>query len=263
MSDGDQLYQVQLPEFEGPLDLLLHLVKRHELSILEIPIAFVTEKYLEYLEMMAALNLDIAGEYLLMAATLAHLKSRELLPRQDDQLEDDDEEDEGENPKEELIRRLLNYQRYKEAAEHLGEQPTLGKQVFPRGSKIEKGEAAKDRPLAEIGIFELIAALQEVVKRSKVNLSYDVMVDRISISQRVNDIVDRLSGGNAIRFVECFDLHGSSAQVRHEIVVTFLAILEMAKLKMLRIMQHAQESDIYITRTDALRSVEMVDTNYA
>lgn len=260
--DGDQLYQVQLPEFEGPLDLLLHLVKRHELSILEIPIAFITEKYLEYLDVMRALNLDIAGEYLLMAATLAHLKSRELLPQKEDEVEVDDEDDEGQNPKEELVRRLLNYQRYKEAAEQLGDRPTLGKQVFPRGAKTEKGDAS-DRPLAEVGVFELIAALQEVIQRSKVNLSYDVMVDRISISQRVNDIVDKLAGGDTVRFVDCFEFHGSNAQVRHEIVVTFLAILEMAKLKMLRIMQHVQEGDIYITRTEALRNVEMVDTNYA
>src|SRR4029077_18221516 len=128
-------YQVALDVFEGPLDLLLHLVKKHELSILEIPIAFVTEKYLEYLDAMAALDIDVAGEYLLMAATLCHIKSRELLPP--DALPPDDEHPEGFedglDPRADLIARLLEYQKYKEAAGQLGQRPVIGRNVWGRG----------------------------------------------------------------------------------------------------------------------------------
>src|SRR4051794_8899467 len=137
----DSGYQVELDVFEGPLDLLLHLVKKHELSILDIPISFVTTKYLEYLDAMAGLDIDVAGEYLLMAATLCHIKSRELLPSAEPL-----EEEEGEggglteadiDPRADLIRRLLEYQKYKEAADSLGRQPVVGRNVWSRGSATE------------------------------------------------------------------------------------------------------------------------------
>src|SRR5688500_12139092 len=136
-------YQVALDVFEGPLDLLLHLVKKHELSILDIPIAFVTEKYLEYLDAMAGLDIDVAGEYLLMAATLCHIKSRELLPGSDAGDEDGEaagDGGEGEvevDPRADLIKRLLEYQKYKEAAEQLGQRPVVGRNVWGRGSATE------------------------------------------------------------------------------------------------------------------------------
>ena len=253
--DDDQLYQVNLPEFEGPLDLLLHLVKRHELPILEIPIAFVTEKYLEYLDLMRALNLDIAGEYLVMAATLAHIKSRELLPRNEHELdEDDDLDEEGMDPRQALIRRLLEFQRYKDAADKLVDRPLLGRQVFARGAPTEKVDP-KDRPLAEIGTFELLAALSDVLKRSKVKLSYDVSIDRISIGDRINELVDKLKETERIDFSDCFSLEGTIEQLRHEIVVTFLALLEMTRMGMLRILQHQKDGDIYLSRTEALAAV--------
>src|SRR4051812_46977562 len=138
-------YQVALDVFEGPLDLLLHLVKKHELSILDIPISFVTEKYLDYLDAMAGLDIDVAGEYLLMAATLCHIKSRELLPNSEP-LDDEDQallngSGEGEeveaDPRAELIRRLLEYQKYKEAAVQLGQRPVVGRNVWGRGSSTE------------------------------------------------------------------------------------------------------------------------------
>lgn len=252
-------YQVNLPEFEGPLDLLLHLVKKHELSILEIPVAFVTEKYLEYIEMMRALSIDVAGEYLLMAATLAYIKSRELLPRQPEEESDDFDEDEG-DPRAELIRRLLQYQRYKEAASKLSERPALGRTVFPRGSEMEQIDP-KDRPLAEVGVYALIEALGDVVKRNKVQMSYDVVVDRISITDRINEIVDRLQTEETVRFLECFSFEGTS--VRHEIVVTFLAILELARLKMIRILQQESDKTIYLTRTADLCTVDNAEGSFA
>jgi len=168
-------YQVALDVFEGPLDLLLHLVKKHELSILDIPIAFVTEKYLEYLDAMAALDIDVAGEYLLMAATLCHIKSRELLPTPEP-LEDEDGEagDGGEvevDPRADLIRRLLEYQKYKEAAQQLGQQPVVGRNVWSRGTPIE--DAVSDgvdpdaiAPLAPFPVHKLIEAFDRVMQQA-------------------------------------------------------------------------------------------------
>ncbi len=256
----EDTYQVELPEFEGPLDLLLHLVKRHELDILDIPIAFITEKYLEYINLMQTLNLDVAGEYLLMAATLAHIKSRELLPRPDT---DDEEEFEDEiDPREELIRRLLEYQKYKEAAEDLFRRPALGRQVFRRGVPMEPVDP-KDVPLAEVGTFALISALADVIKRSHVKLSHDVVIDRISITDRINDLVDRLSDKDTLRFADCFDLEEvTTTQLRHELVITFLAILEMSRQCMIRVLQHTAFGEIYITRTSSLQSVNQVQDDY-
>src|SRR5262245_10722653 len=161
-------YQVNLDVFEGPLDLLLHLVKKHELSILDIPISFVTEKYIEYLDAMAALDIDVAGEYLLMAATLCHIKSRELLPTQE--LDPDEVEEEGEegvDPRADLIRRLLEYQKYKEAASLLGQRPVVGRNVWSRGTAAE--DAVADdidpdavAPLAPLDVHKLLDAFARV-----------------------------------------------------------------------------------------------------
>ncbi|MBK6848578.1 MAG: segregation/condensation protein A [Proteobacteria bacterium] len=208
-------YQVELPDFEGPLDLLLHLVKRHELDILDIPIAFITDKYLAYLELMRTLNLDVAGEYLLMAATLAYLKSREL-------------------------------------ATQLGERPLLGRQVFARGAPIERS-AAIELPLVEVGTFELLAAFAEVLGRQQVEVGYEVTIERISISDRINEIVDLLQQHDSVRLLDCIDLEGSGAQLRHRIVVTFLAMLEMARLRMIRVLQERTGGEIYLTRTATLQ----------
>ncbi len=246
-------YKIALPDFEGPLDLLLHLVKRHELDIFDIPIRFITEKYLEHLDLMRSLNLDVAGEYLLMAATLAHIKSRELLPHPEPE-EEVEEEDEA-DPREELIRRLLEYQKYKEAADQLLKRPSLGRQVFRRGTPIEPVDPS-EMPLVEVGTFALISALAEVLERSQVHLSHDVVVDRISITDQINSIVDRLAGKETVRFVECFTFSGSAAQIRHDIIITFLAILEMARLHMIRLLQQYPAGEIYITRTAELRTVE-------
>src|ERR1700760_3523255 len=173
-------YQVALDVFEGPLDLLLHLVKKHELSILDIPIAFVTEKYLEYLDAMAALDIDVAGEYLLMAATLCHIKSRELLPPPEP-LEEEDAEA-GENgeveldPRADLIRRLLEYQKYKEAANQLGERPVVGRNVWSRGAPAEDAvsegvNADAIAPLAPFPVHKLIEAFDRVMQQAKVKVA--------------------------------------------------------------------------------------------
>jgi segregation and condensation protein A len=250
-------YKVELPEFEGPLDLLLHLVKKHELDILNIPIAFITDQYLKMLDVMRSLDLDVAGEYLLMAATLAHLKSRELVPPDpsEEQLEGEGDEDEDIDPRQELIRRLLEYQKYKEAAGKLGDRPVTGRNVWPRGSSSEDVAGLHvlpgGAPLAEVPVFKLIEALEKVLSRAKVTFTHDVVTDRVSITDRINELVDRLEREGSFSFESCFgflDENPSLAMVKGQVVVTFLAILEMTRLKMVRLTQAEHEGSIYITR---------------
>src|SRR3954469_14101813 len=183
-------YQVALDVFEGPLDLLLHLVKKHELSILDIPIAFVTQKYLEYLDAMAALDIDVAGEYLLMAATLCHIKSRELLPgaiHEEEEVVDGegDGTSEGDlDPRADLIKRLLEYQKYKGAAESLGQRPVVGRNVWGRGTPTEHAggdgvDADAIAPLPQFPVHKLIEAFDRVMRAAKVKVTHNVMIDRL------------------------------------------------------------------------------------
>lgn len=258
-------YTVELDVFEGPLDLLLHLVRKHELDIIDIPIAFITEKYLEYLDVMQSLNLDIAGEYLLMAATLAHIKSRELLPPDPSQAESEDAEDEEEmDPRADLIRRLLEYQKYKEAAGKLGERPVMGRNVWTRGLNQEDAladnvDADLIAPLHEFPVTKLIEALDRVLKRAKISLAHDVIVERLSVSERINELSDRLDKERSFSFFSCFrfleeGVEMTAAEVRHEAVVTFLALLEMAKLRLIVLSQPEGQVDIVIARAaDNLR----------
>jgi segregation and condensation protein A len=255
-------YKVSLDVFEGPLDLLLHLVKKHDIPIFEVPVAFITQKYLEYLELMRQLNLEIAGEYLLMAATLAHIKSRELLPSPDPAQADkdgeggDDEESEIDT-RQELIRRLLEYQKYKEAALELGDRPVIGRNVWTRGAAAEDllpdgMEGGAEPPLLEFPVFSLLEALTDVLSRARVKLTHDVIVERLSITDRINQLVDRLEAEGTFTFASCFEVleqeEAGEEQVRHSVVVTFLAILEMAKLKLIRIRQPEGLTEIHVTR---------------
>lgn len=260
MHSPDVDYKVELDVFEGPLDLLLHLVRKHELDILDIPIAFITEKYLEYLDLMTALNLDIAGEYLLMAATLAYIKSRELLPPDPSQEEDEEsEQDEEEiDPRQDLIRRLLEYQKYKEAADGLGHRPVVGRNVWTRGSAQEDALAENVdtdvmTPLAEFPVIKLIEALDRVLKRAKIKLAHNVLVERLSLSDRINELATRLEETGSFSFMSCFrflqdGVEMTADEIRQEIVVTFLALLEMAKLHIIGLSQPEGEEDIYIAR---------------
>ena len=215
-------YSVALPMFEGPLDLLLHLCQKHELDILDIPISFVTEKYLEYLAVMQLLNLDVASEYLVMAATLAHIKSKMLLPApppgQEDELATEEED-----PREALIRRLLEYQKYKQAGEELSTRGVAQQNVFMRGMPIEEAAHTGLPPLAQVPLFSLVEAFQSVLSKSKVKLSHDVVHERITLTDRINELVDVLRVRKRIQFEEMFDGLGT----RFELVITFLAILEM------------------------------------
>ncbi|HTJ41187.1 MAG TPA: segregation/condensation protein A [Kofleriaceae bacterium] len=271
MSDQSD-YKVELDVFEGPLDLLLHLVKKHELDILDIPIGFVTDRYLEYLDAMQGLDLDVAGEYLVMAATLCHLKSRELLPSGDGSEDEpvDEEGEDGENvdvdPRADLIRRLLEYQKYKEAASHLGDRPVVGRNVWGRGTPTEDA-VAEDvdpdaiAPLAPFPVHKLIEAFDRILRRAKLKVTHDVLIDRLSVSQKIAELTDRLEREGAFTFTSMFsflrdDREVSYEELKHEAVVTFLALLEMAKLRLISLRQ-AEEADdeIHIARAaDDLRA---------
>jgi segregation and condensation protein A len=266
MTDAD--YKVTLDVFEGPLDLLLHLVKKHELAILDIPIAFVTEKYLQYLDQMTRMDIDVAGEYLVMAATLCHIKSRELLP--DAEPEPGDEVEEGEDgieldPRADLIRRLLEYQKYKEAALSLGDRPVVGRNVWGRGTQIEDAVADEvdpdaQAPLAQFPVHKLIEALDRLMRAAKVRITHNVLIDRLSVSQRISELTDRLEAEGTFTFTSMFrfargDVEMSMDEIRHEAVVTLLAILEMAKLRLISVAQPDPAEDIMISRaTDDLRA---------
>ena len=251
-------YHVTLPEFEGPLDLLLHLCKTHELDIVNIPIAFITEKYLEHLEMMQSMSVDVAADYLVMAATLAYLKSRELVPTPEPL--DTTGEDGGPelDPREELIRRLLEYQKYKDAAEKLGGRPIEGRTVFGRGAPIDMSEAG-DRPMAEHSVWKLIELFAKVLEKTGGKPStHNVVVDRMSIGERINQLCDKLeAGGGSFRFDACFDMTLPEEELRHQVVVTLLAILELAKLKAVRVLQSPTDETLFITHVSGV-SLEAV-----
>jgi segregation and condensation protein A len=224
-----QVYNVAVPAFEGPLDLLLHLIQQHELDIRDIPIAFISQKYVEYITLMQELNIDLASEYLVMAATLAHIKSKLLLPTPPAGQEEEAEEEL--DPRAELIRRLLEYQKYKQAAAQLGENPVLGRDVFTRGAPAPTVDGPA--PLAQVSVFKLLDAFQGILKRVKQSAEHLIGVDRISISERIVQLTDLLRGRSRVRFEELFDENVTRA----DRIVTFLALLEMTRLRMTRVIQ--------------------------
>jgi segregation and condensation protein A len=253
---GTDTYKVALPQggFEGPLDLLLHLCQKHELDILDIPISFVTEKYLEYLGVMQLMNLDVASEYLLMAATLAHIKSKMLLPAPPAGQEDDPLVEE-EDPRQALIRRLLEYQKYKQAAADLAARGMTGADAFTRGVAIDEAIHTGLAPLAEIPLYSLVEAFQAVLNRSKVKLTHDILADRISLADRINELADVLRDRKRIVFDELF----SGLQTRFDLVITFLALLEMTKLRMTRLFQTEPLSPLYVELSENAADIAPID----
>jgi segregation and condensation protein A len=238
----DPSFQLRLPAFEGPLDLLLHLVQKHDLPILDLPVAFVTERYLEYLGLMQSMNLDIAAEYLVMAATLAYIKSKMLLPPDPSAVEDAEAEDEI-DPRKELIRRLLEYQKYKQAAEDLASRGIAGRDVFLRG--MEAPEALGEAPLASFGLFKLLDAFKAVLERTQKQTAFAVTHEGISIHDRMRQLVDRLSARRTCSFDELFD----DAVTTYDLVVTFLAVLELAKRRLARVYQTDAVAPIHLEYT--------------
>lgn len=240
-------YEVKLEVFEGPLDLLLHLVRKHELDIFDIPIAFITARYLEYLDMMKGLNLDVAGDYLYYAALLAHIKSKQMLPPE--QEEEGEGGEEGADPAKLLQQRLLEYQAFRQASEELGARPQVGRGVWLRGAEREEtGEEAEIAPFAEVSLFQLVDAMAKVLARAKPDVSHDVLIDRISIADRINDLLDHLRATPRTTFFSLFERFDPGPTFRIQVVATFLALLEMTRQRLIRLHQPEGSGEIYLER---------------
>jgi segregation and condensation protein A len=232
------LYRVKLDVFEGPLDLLLHLIKKNEVEIVDIPIAAITEQYLSYLEMMRELRLDVAGEFLVMAATLTLIKSRMLLPPSEDE-EDEEEAD----PRAELVQQLLEYQRYREAALALAERPLLHRDVFVREPFADLEEVAADTPVRlHLTVWELLEAFRAVLKRAQPAAVHEVTTDRVSLRDRARALLQALSVARCLDFESLFD----DDATRLDVLVTFLALLELMKMGAVRATQEERYGRILI-----------------
>jgi segregation and condensation protein A len=226
------------PPFEGPLDLLLHLVKEHQVDLFDIPIARITESYLETLKLLEALDIDVAAEFLHMAAQLMLMKSRLLLPRTEVAEDAPGEEDSGVDPRAELVRRLLVYQKYKAAGEELGERDILDRTVFTRRARAARPSAPEGpEGLADVSVFKLIEALDRVLKHAKPERQHEIFTDRLSITDAIARVVEVLRFARRATFEELLAGPESAPHTRSAVIATFLAILEMAKLKLIRIYQ--------------------------
>lgn len=238
-------YQIKLEIFEGPMDLLLHLIKKHELDIYSIPIALITQQYLEYIELMKSLDMEIAGEFLVMASTLTHIKSRMLLPPEENPEGDED----GVDPRAELIRRLLEYKSFKEAAGSLGHQEDTWSQVYTRQAETIPDIQSEDEPLLfDFHLFDLLAALKDVMARAP-DAGFEITSETVSITEKISQILARLEIAESVLFVDLFEGTGSKIQV----IGTFLALLELIKTRVVKVFQIEQFGAIRITKavTDA------------
>ena len=225
-----QDYEIKLEIFEGPMDLLLHLIRKNKVDIYDIPIALIMDQYLKYLDMMRSLNIDVAGDFLEMAATLAYIKSRMLVPRVGSE-----EEDEEEDPRLELVRPLLEYVKIKEAAQSLADSLQLDRDVYVRNIPTEElwGMEGSEE-IAEVGLFALVNALHEVLKRAEPGDFMEVSAETMRLKDRISQLMEILSGVSSITFHELFE--GKARKM--EMILTFLAILELVRLQMVRAFQH-------------------------
>ena len=234
---AEEIYRVQLENvFEGPMDLLVHLIKKNELDIYDIPIALITEQYLQYLDWMKAMNIDFAGDFIVMASTLTQIKSHMLLPVHDG------EEVDGEDPRLEITKPLLEYLQMKSAADQLVERNLLGENTFIRIPGRDDFLATTEDEFIKIGLFELIDAFQKILEKIPSEDRLDFTADQISVKDKISQIADILEAKGSITFAELF----SENSTKTEIIITFLAILEMVKLTLIRIVQHVQTGIIRI-----------------
>jgi len=230
-------YQVKLEVFEGPLDLLLHLIKREEVDIYDIPVARITDQYLQMIDIMQDMNLDVAGEYLVMAATLMHLKSRLLLPPSEADADEPDED-----PRTELVQQLLEYQRYREAAVALGSRPVLLRDVFRREPDVPERDEGEGVRLRDVSLADLLDAFREVLERAACESFHEIVHEEISVSECVDAIVRRLEHEGGVHFADLFPLDRS----RRRLVATFLALLELVKAQVIRACQEEEFGDIVL-----------------
>ena len=222
---------VKTEAFEGPLDLLLHLIKKNEVDIYNIPIAEISRQYLDYLDVMRELNLDVAGEFLVMASTLIQIKSQLLLPQA---IDPEAEEETGEDPRAELVRRLLEYDRYREASTLLVSRAVLDRDVFARNFPAAELEAfPSDEALPSVELFELVDAFRRILARVPKESFHEVGSENISIADRISDILEFLQGREAVDFEELF----AGSKTREFIIASLLAVLELCRLRMIRLSQ--------------------------
>jgi len=234
-------YKIKLEIFEGPLDLLLYLVKKDHLNIYDIPISKVTEQYLQYINLMQLLDLNIAGEFLVMAATLMQIKSKMLLPAEEGQAGEEEQED----PREELVRRLLEYEKFKEIAEELRQKETDQREVFKRPKGEVDTEAPKDGEVYfEASIFDLINAFSKALKDVPKEVFYEVVKDQFTVEQVTHEILHLLLVKSEVRLSELF----SKAKDKMGVIVTFLAVLELIRVKEIIARQDRLFEDIEILR---------------
>lgn len=246
-------YKVQLEVFEGPLDLLLYLVKKDEVDIYDISIERITTQYLAYLESFEVLHIELAGEFLVMAANLLYIKSRMMLPK--DQQMPDEEADE-EDPRWELIRQLVEYRKFKEAAAHLRDQEGLQAALYPRAAVLDPAHAPvpdDNMLLGDVGIFDLINAFQRALKRLPAEEKPgEIREETFTVTDRIQHLMRLVSPGVPMRFEELF----GEASTRNELVVTFLAILELIRMKQFRVRQDEQFGEIWLDRSEASEELE-------
>ena len=237
-------YQVRIENFEGPLDLLLHLIKKNEINIYDIPVALIANQYLEYIEAMKSLNLNVAGDFLVMAATLLQIKSKMLLPP-DEAVED---EEEGPDPREELVRRLLEYKAYKEAARQLDGQEQQWREMFSRGQGAAEPINSEEMPLENVSLFDLVDALQGILDRNPGKRLIEIIPDNLTVRERMNVILELLEGKDSVSFVDLFE----PASHRLIVIVTFLAMLELIRLRVARVFQAETFGPILVSRAFSL-----------
>ena len=233
--------RIQLPVFEGPLDLLLYLIRRDRIDIHDIPIAPITRQYMEYLDVMRELNLDVAGEFMVMAATLIHIKSKMLVPVEPTEVEGEEAED----PREALVQRLLEFERYKAAAGVLYQKGQI------RAATWTRPETALPRLLddageemLEAGLFDLISAFKELLDRRKTLLAHEVQSDGKSVEQRMDEVLALVREGQSVDFLDLFEGQATKA----DMIVTFLALLELIRLKTVKVYQRGSFGAIRVFR---------------
>ncbi len=234
-------YQIKLEIFEGPMDLLLYLIQKHELDIYSIPIALITQQYLEYLELMKSLDMEIAGDFLVMASTLTHIKSRMLLPPS----ENPDGSEDGTDPRAELIRRLLEYKSFKEAAGSLQDREEAWSKVYTRPADAAPEVRSDDEPLLfDFHLFDLLAALKDVMARVPEG-GFEITAETVSITEKISHILSRLEAVDSLLFADLFE--GSTSKL--QVIGTFLALLELIKTRVVKAVQIEQFGAIRIMKS--------------
>lgn len=237
-------YQVRIENFEGPLDLLLHLIKKNEINIYDIPIAMIAQQYLEYVEAMKELNLNVAGDFLVMAATLLQIKSKMLLPVDESSVD----EEEGPDPREELVHRLLEYKKFKEAARTLDGQEKMWREIFSRDQGPAASPDTGDTPLENVSLFDLVAALKGILDRNPGRQLLEITPDNLTVRERMNVILELLEGQDSVSFMDLFE-HSCHRLV---VIVTFIAMLELIRLRVARVFQAETFGPILVSRTFSL-----------